>query len=112
VPLATGDPRVNQREVTMAFVQIIDMTTTKFDEIQALEDEWRKATEGKRTLRRSIVGRDRNNPDHYLVLAFFDDYDSAMKNSNLPETSEFGRKQGALCNGPMQFIDLDVIEDV
>ena len=77
----------------MSFVQIIDMRTKNVDEIQNLEREWEKATEGKRTLRRSIIGRDRNDPDHYLVLAFFDSYESAMTNSNLPETTEFGRKQ-------------------
>ena len=95
----------------MSFVQIIDMRTKNVDEIQNLEREWEKATEGKRTLRRSIIGRDRNDPDHYLVLAFFDSYESAMTNSNLPETTEFGRKQSALLDGPMQFTDLDVIED-
>jgi len=95
----------------MAFVQIIDMRTAKFDDISKLEDEWRNATEGKRTLRRAVVGRDRKNPDHYVVLAFFDSYDSAMLNSNLPETSAFGEKQAALADGPMEFTDLDVIED-
>src|SRR5690242_11205215 len=95
----------------VSFVQIIDMHTKNVDEIQQLEREWEQATEGKRTLRRSIVGRDRNDPDHYLVLAFFDSYESAMKNSNLPETTEFGQKQSGLLDGPMQFIDLDVIDD-
>jgi hypothetical protein len=95
----------------MSFVQIIDLRTKNVDEIQNLEREWEKATEGKRTLRRSIVGRDRNDPDRYLVLAFFDSYESAMENSNLPETNELGQKQSALVDGPMQFIDLDVIDD-
>jgi hypothetical protein len=87
------------------------MRTTRVDELTALEEEWEKATEGKRTLRRSIVTRDRNDPNRYLVLAFFDDYESAMVNSNLPETNEFGRKQAELLDGPMAFTDLDVIED-
>ena len=95
----------------MQFIQIIEMRTDKYEEIDALEQEWRAATEGKRTLRRAIVGRDRNDPKRHLVLAFFDDYDSAMVNSNLPETGEFGQKQGALMEGPMQFTDLDVIAD-
>jgi len=95
----------------MAFVQIIDMHTSEFEKINQLEDEWRSATEGKRTLRRSIVARDRNDAEHYVVLAFFDSYESAMTNSNLPETSDFGQKQSALLDGPMQFTDLDVIED-
>ena len=95
----------------MEFIQIIDCHTPKFDELTALEEEWRKATEGKRTLRRSIITRDRNDPERYLILAFFDSYDSAMANSNLPETTEFGRKQTALLDGPMEFTDLDVIRD-
>jgi quinol monooxygenase YgiN len=89
----------------------MDMRTKNVDEIQNLQREWEKATEGKRTLRRAVVTRDRNDPDHYVILAFFDSYESAMTNSNLPETSEFGQKQGALIEGPIQFTDLDVIDD-
>lgn len=95
----------------MTFVQVIDMHTSEFDEINALEQEWRAATEGKRTLRRAIVTRDRNDAEHYVVLAFFDSYESAMENSNLPETADFGAKQSAVLDGPAQFTDLDVIED-
>jgi hypothetical protein len=95
----------------MQFIQIIECHTSKFDEMQKLEDDWRAATEGKRTLRRSIVTRDRNDPDRYMILAFFDDYDSAMVNSSLPETNEFGRKQQALLDAPMTFTDLDVLVD-
>jgi hypothetical protein len=95
----------------MEFIQVIEMRTSKFDELNAMEYEWRKATEGKRTLRRSIIARDRNDAERYFVLAFFDDYESAMVNSNLPETGEFGQKQAALLDGPMVFTDLDVIED-
>ena len=38
----------------MEFIQIIEGHTPKFDGL-ALDDEWRKATEGKRTLRRAII---------------------------------------------------------
>ena len=95
----------------MEFIQIIECRTSKVDELTALERDWEKATEGKRTLRRSIITHDRNVPDRYLVLAFFDSYDSAMVNSNLPETGEFGQKQAALLDAPMVFTDLDVIDD-
>lgn len=95
----------------MEFIQIIECRTSKFDELTSLQDEWEKATEGKRTLRRSIIARDRNDPTRHLVLAFFDSYESAMVNSNLPETAEFGRKQTALLDGPMIFTDLDVVDD-
>ena len=95
----------------MEFIQIIECRTSKLDGLTALEDEWRKATDGKRTLRRSIITRDRNDPERYLILAFFDSYDSAMVNSNLPETADFGRKHNALLDRPMAFTDLDVVED-
>ena len=95
----------------MSFIQVIDMYTKNFDEIQALDKEWLQATDGKRTLRKAIIARDRNHPSHYVVLTFFDSYESAMINSNLPETNEFGERQNALLEGPMQFTDLDIIEE-
>jgi quinol monooxygenase YgiN len=95
----------------MSFVQIIQMHTARFDELEALDAQWEQATEGKRTLRRSVVARDRNDPDRYVVLAFFDSYESAMENSNLPETAEFAEKLMALLDGPPTFHDLDVVHD-
>jgi hypothetical protein len=95
----------------MAFVQIMDMRSKQFDGIQALEREWEKATEGKRTLRRSILARDRSDPEHYVVLAFFDSYESAMENSKLPETGDFTGRIAKLVDGEIGFTDLDVIED-
>jgi quinol monooxygenase YgiN len=95
----------------MAFIQIIDFRTSKYDELSSLDSEWRSATEGKRTLRRSIVARDRSDPDRYVVLAFFDDYESAMANSEMPETIAFAAKMMALTDGQATFVDFDVIED-
>ena len=54
---------------------------------------------------------DRNDPNRYLVFAFFDSYESAMANSNLPETTEFGLSKTALLDGPPVFWDLDVVTD-
>ncbi len=95
----------------MEFIQIIECHTDKLDELMALENEWRQATEGKRMLRRSMVTRDRKDPHRYLVLAFFDSYESAMRNSEFPETTAFGQKQAALMDRPMVFTDLDVVTD-
>jgi hypothetical protein len=95
----------------MAFIQIVEMRTSKIDELTALEEEWRKATDGKRTLRRAIVGQDRTDPSRHLVIAFFDSYESAMQNSNLPETTAFGERQAALLDAPPVFWDLDVVND-
>lgn len=95
----------------MAFIQIMELRTTSFDELEALSEQFFAATEGRRTVRRSIVTRDRNDPDRYLIVVFFDSYESAMENSNLPETAEFAEKQVALLEGPPTFHDLDVVED-
>ena len=52
----------------MAFVQLIDMRTMNVDKIMKLEEEWENTTEGKRTLRRSVIGRDRHDPDHAMAV--------------------------------------------
>lgn len=95
----------------MAFVQIIEMRTKNFDELQALGEEFLEATEGKRTVRHSVLTRDRNDPERYVLVVFFDSYESAMDNSNLAETAVFAEKQMALLEGPPTFHDLDVIEE-
>jgi quinol monooxygenase YgiN len=95
----------------MAFIQTIEVTTSKIDELRALEEKWRAATEGKRTLRRSIICQDRNDPKKHVIFAFFDSYESAMQNSQLRETSEFADAQRALLDGEPEFRDFDVIEE-
>jgi quinol monooxygenase YgiN len=92
----------------MAFIQIIEMRTDKVDEITALVEEYRKATEGRSTVQRSIVTQDRNDPKRHMVIVFFDSYEAAMENSNLPETGALAEKQAAYLEGPPTFHDLDV----
>jgi quinol monooxygenase YgiN len=95
----------------MSFIQIIEMHTKNFDELSALGDQFFEATEGKRTVRRSVIARDRNDPERYVLVVFFDSYESAMENSNLPETAAFAEKQMSLLDGPPTFHDLDIVED-
>ena len=95
----------------MPFMQTLEIHTSKFDEMQALDEKWRTATEGKRTLRRSILCRDRNDPNHYLVLAFFDSPESAAINSDLPETAAFASGTSALADSSIAFHDFDVVDD-
>jgi hypothetical protein len=92
----------------MAFWQIIEITTTRPDEIQALADEWRAATEGKRSAQRGTLTADRDRPNTYLQIVEFPSYEDAMRNSALPETSEFAGRMMALCDGPPTFRNLDV----
>lgn len=95
----------------MTFIQIIEGNTDELDAITELADAWEQATEGRRTARRSITTRDRHDPRHFMTLVFFDSYDSAMENSNLPETQELSAKMATLLSDQPTFYDLDVVAD-
>lgn len=95
----------------MKFVQIIEYTTSKPDEIAKIMDEWMAATEGKRTPTREVTGKDRDDSDRYFQIVEFPSYEEAMKNSELPETSQFAERIRALCDGPAVFRNLDVVRE-
>jgi hypothetical protein len=95
----------------VAFVQIIEMHSSRLTEIQQVAEEWEKATQGKRTARRNILCADRDNPGRYFNIVFFDSYAAAMENSALPETDALSKKMMNLADGPPTFYNLDVIED-
>ena len=92
----------------MAFIQIIEFTTSRFDEMESLMDEWVTRTEGKRTTSRGTVTADRDRPNTYVQIVEFPSYEEAMANSALPETGEFADRMTKLCDGPAIFRNLDV----
>ena len=65
----------------MAFVQLIDFKASDIDALRKAGEEWERATEGKRTARRRLICRDRSEPGRYVMMVFFDSYESAMVNS-------------------------------
>jgi hypothetical protein len=95
----------------MAFVQIIEFRSSRMDEGRKHVDEYLEKSEGKRTVKRSLLCQDRNDADHYFNVVFFDSYESAMENSKLPETQELSERLMALGDGPPTFHDLDVVDD-
>src|SRR6266581_1730437 len=95
----------------MAFVQIIEFRTSDIEGIRKADDDWIRATEGKRTARRQLLARDRTDPDRYFMIVFFDSYESAMANSELPETRASADVFAALAAGPPTFHDLDILAD-
>jgi hypothetical protein len=95
----------------MAFIQIMELQTSKVDEIRAAADQWDKATEGRRTVQRSFVCQDRDNPRRHFIVVFFDSYEDAMKNSALPETDALSKTTMELADGAPTFHNLDVIEE-
>ncbi|HEX9064109.1 MAG TPA: hypothetical protein VF843_03325 [Streptosporangiaceae bacterium] len=95
----------------MTFVQVMTFKTGDIDAARKLDDQWRQATEGKRTLRHEVLARDREHPGRYAVLAYFDSYEEAMRNSELPETRAAAQDFQRLSEEPMTFWNLEVLED-
>jgi hypothetical protein len=92
------------------FVQIIEWRTSRLDEVQALQDEWRQdhPDTGPRHI---MVGADRDDDGRYLTIVEFPSYEEAMANSSDPRTAEFAQKMMALCDGPPTFTNLDLIHE-
>jgi hypothetical protein len=92
------------------FVQIIEFKTARIEDVEALLDKFRTENRARDDMlvRRGLTTADRDRPGYYLNLIEFDSYESAMENSNRPETAEFAAKMGELCDGPPKFYNLDV----
>ncbi len=91
------------------FVQIIEFTTTRIDEVRTLGDEVRDQADTGLVLRGTFAA-DRDRPNTYINIIEFDSHESAMENSNRPETASFAARMGELCDGPPTFYNLDVLD--
>jgi len=91
-----------------AFIQLVEMSTSRFDEMQKFNEEWREQNPD-RLLDWSIIGADRDNPGKYVAIVHFDSYETAMQNSEDPRTAEFAAKMEELSDGPPTFRNLDVV---
>lgn len=97
------------------FIQIIEYTTARFDEVRAAAEEFRAArtAHGEQLpMLRGTVTADRDRPNTYLSIVEFPSYEVAMENSARPETSAFAARLAELCEGPPKFYNLDVIESI
>jgi hypothetical protein len=92
----------------VSFIQVIEFTTTRPDEVEALVREWRTQTEGRRSAQRGTFTKDREKPNTYLQIVEFPSFEDAMANSELSETARFADRLSELCEGPMTFRNLDV----
>src|SRR3954451_20608443 len=93
------------------FIQIIEFETDRIDEGRKLVDDYEATTVGKRTSRRGILAKDRDKNNHYVNIVFFDDYASAMENSELPDTQLLSEKLMKLAQGDPKFYNLEVVDD-
>jgi hypothetical protein len=93
----------------MGFVQVIKLQTSRFAEVEAAHEEWLAATAGQRTTTRETICENRDKAGEYWVLVEFPSFEDAMRNNDLPATAAIAEKLGALCDGPPEFVNLDVI---
>jgi hypothetical protein len=96
----------------LSFLQIIEFTTSRAGELDALLDEWLERTQGKRTATRGVQARDRDRSNTYVQIVEFPSYEEAVTNSELPETAEVAARLAKLCDGPPTFRNLDVARDM
>ena len=94
----------------MPFIQIIEFTTTRADEIRKLVDEYRSGRDGSGGPVRGTTCTDRDQENRYVQIVEFASYEEAMENSNRPETGELAARMAELCDGPPSFRNLDVVE--
>ena len=90
------------------FVQIIEWSTSRIDEVRALSDKYREEQDADTGPTRVTVLADRDRPGTYLTIAEFPSYDAAMANSGRAQTAAFAAEMGKLCDGPPSFRDTDV----
>jgi len=90
------------------FVQIIEFESDNIDEAIKNEEEYLKASEGKRKSGRGITCVDRDS-GRYFVIVEFPSYEDAQKNNDLPETKAFAEKQMKFSKGEPTFRNLDVL---
>jgi hypothetical protein len=95
------------------FIQInIAHSDHPIDEFMALEDEFAKATQGQRTIRRGIGCMGADDPSLRVLIAFFDSKEDAEANSQLPGTDQIASKVMAMIKEDMpQFLNLEVKSD-
>jgi hypothetical protein len=107
---STHHPATTGR-TAICFLQVIEFHTSKIDEVRRLGDEWEAAAGPDRTAVRRTICQDRDDSSRFFNLVWFDSYESAMENSNLPVTQDFSQRMMALSDGEPTFYNLDVIEE-
>ncbi|MFF5446014.1 ester cyclase [Streptomyces sp. NPDC012888] len=95
----------------MTFVQIIDYKTRRYDDLSDLLDRYVAQSQGRRTVTHSLIGKDRDDEEHFVDVVEFPSYEEAMRNSQLPETDRMFQEMVSLCDGMPKFTNLDVVRD-
>ena len=94
------------------FVQIIQWKTSKVDEVQKLNEEYRSSRQGSGggPVRVQVLA-DKDSPGTYYTIAEFESAEAAAENSARPDTTEFAGRMAQLCDGPPMFHNTEVMFD-
>jgi quinol monooxygenase YgiN len=93
----------------MGFIQLVEITTRRYDDLEALHEQWLAATEGTRTVVSERICRDRDRDDTYVIIVEFPSHAAAMANNDLPATATIAAGMAELADGPPTFRNLDLI---
>jgi antibiotic biosynthesis monooxygenase (ABM) superfamily enzyme len=97
----------------MGFIQTVSFSTSRFDDLKALAEEYQQGQSANAPgYRGAKIVKDRDRDDAYMVIAEFESYELAMENSGRPETDAFAKKMAALVEGDMTYGNYDVVEDL
>lgn len=94
------------------FVQIIEWSSSRLDDIKALSEGRAQEMADEGGPVRLTVTANRDVPNRYMTIVEFESYELAMANSANPKTDAFAQKMAELCDGPPTFYNLDVVERV
>ncbi|WP_202909629.1 hypothetical protein [Mycobacteroides abscessus] len=93
-------------------IQLIEYWTESFDDVDNLLTDWIQNSQGQRTAKRTRVGQDRNESNHYIEILEFNSVDDAERNSQLPSTDAIHERFVKLCTQGPVFTDLLIRRDV
>lgn len=90
------------------FVQVIEYTTSRQDDIDAFMRDWRQRHPVMGPARATVTV-ERGAPHKHLAILEFASYEDAVRNDEDPATQEFAAFMRSACDGPPVYHDLDVL---
>jgi hypothetical protein len=91
--------------VVTGFVQVIELKTSRVEEMRSLVAQMRAEYDPGAAVRGSVTA-DRDRPGHYYTIVEFESYEAAMRNSTRPEVSAYAARLAALCDERRAFYNL------
>ncbi len=91
------------------YLQVIELRTDRFDDLERLHDQWLADTVGERTVAQEWVCRDRDSDDTYVIIVEFPSAEAAQVNNDLPATSRIAEGMAKLAQGEPTFRNLDLV---